>query len=88
MIRVCVFCGGHGGTSLVRELAKRPDIHTTLLVNGYDNGLSTGLLRGLVPGMLGPSDFRKNLTHHLDSADPRDAALLGLMEFRMLTVPR
>ncbi|EPH02550.1 HAD hydrolase, family IA [Propionibacterium sp. oral taxon 192 str. F0372] len=83
MIRVCVFCGGHGGTSLVRELAKRPDIHTTLLVNGYDNGLSTGLLRGLVPGMLGPSDFRKNLTHHLDSADPRDAALLGLMEFRM-----
>jgi len=81
--RLCIFCGGHGAATLVRQLARRTDIHTTLLINGYDNGLSTGLLRSVVPGMLGPSDFRKNLTYHLDANDLEDQALLNFMDLRL-----
>src|SRR5256885_7690099 len=56
-------------TTLFRSTA------VTLLVNGYDNGRSTGALRRFLPGMLGPSDFRKTLRLHLGPGDPRGEAL-------------
>lgn len=79
---VTLFCGGRGAASLAGELIGQQDVRLTMVINGYDNGLSTGALRRFVPGMLGVSDFRKNLRHHLDPADPHQAALLELLELR------
>jgi 2-phospho-L-lactate transferase/gluconeogenesis factor (CofD/UPF0052 family) len=40
-------------------------VDLTVLVNCYDDGLSTGALRECIPGMLGPSDVRKNVRNSL-----------------------
>jgi 2-phospho-L-lactate transferase/gluconeogenesis factor (CofD/UPF0052 family) len=72
---VAMFSGGRGGAAIARELLRVPGTALSLVINGYDNGLSTGALRRYLPGMLGPSDFRKNLSLHLDAADPRTALL-------------
>lgn len=74
-VSVAMFGGGRGGASIARALLRTPGVSLSLLVNGYDNGLSTGALRRWLPGMLGPSDFRKNLLLHLDPGDPRQALL-------------
>lgn len=60
--RVVLFCGGRGSATIIRALLRQTDVELTLLVNAYDDGLSTGALRDFIPGMLGPSDFRKNLS--------------------------
>ncbi|MEV4109619.1 2-phospho-L-lactate transferase CofD family protein [Nonomuraea sp. NPDC049695] len=70
-MRVSMFSGGRGAAGIARALLRRPGLELSLLINGYDNGLSTGALRRYLPGMLGPSDFRKNLLLHLDRGDPR-----------------
>lgn len=80
---VTLFCGGRGAASLAGELIGQRDVRLTMVINGYDNGLSTGALRRFVPGMLGVSDFRKNLRHHLDPADPHQAALRALLDLRL-----
>ncbi|MCP9952621.1 2-phospho-L-lactate transferase CofD family protein [Actinomadura madurae] len=88
--RVAMFSGGRGGAAIARELLRTPGIRLTLLINGYDNGMSTGALRRYLPGMLGPSDFRKNLLLHLDARDPGQAALAAVLEHRLPdgTTPR
>ena len=85
MTAVPIFCGGRGAASLARAFLAQPDVRLSMIVNGYDNGLSTGALRRFVPGMLGVSDFRKNLRHHLSPADPHEAALLRLLDLRVPT---
>ncbi|MET8007980.1 2-phospho-L-lactate transferase CofD family protein [Nonomuraea glycinis] len=80
---VTLFSGGRGGASIARGLLRTPGIDLTLVINGYDNGRSTGALRRYLPGMLGPSDFRKNLLVHLDDRDPRQAALRSVLEHRL-----
>ncbi|MEU6724534.1 2-phospho-L-lactate transferase CofD family protein [Nonomuraea wenchangensis] len=74
-MRVAMFSGGRGAAGIARALLRTPGLDLALLVNGYDNGLSTGALRRYLPGMLGPSDFRKNLLLHLGRDDPRRALL-------------
>jgi 2-phospho-L-lactate transferase/gluconeogenesis factor (CofD/UPF0052 family) len=81
-IRVSLFCGGRGSAALIRELSRRPDIKLNLLINAYDDGLSTGEIRGFIPGMLGPSDFRKNLSYLLDLHSNEQYALTSLLEYR------
>lgn len=56
--RVVVFSGGRGATTIIRALTQAGH-HVSVVVNGYDDGLSTGLIRRIVPEMQGPSDFRK-----------------------------
>jgi hypothetical protein len=80
---IALFSGGRGGSSIARQLLRRPGNQLSLLINGYDNGLSTGALRRFLPGMLGPSDFRKNLSLHLDPAIPAHAALAAVLEHRL-----
>jgi 2-phospho-L-lactate transferase/gluconeogenesis factor (CofD/UPF0052 family) len=63
--QIVLFCGGRGSATIIRALLRQTDIDLTLLVNAYDDGLSTGALRNFIPGMLGPSDFRKNLSYLL-----------------------
>lgn len=80
---VTLFSGGRGASAIARELLRIPGIELSVVINGYDNGLSTGALRRYLPGMLGPSDFRKNLLLHLDGDDPRQAALRWALEHRL-----
>ena len=54
-----------------------------MLVNAYDDGLSTGALRNFIPGMLGPSDFRKNLSYLFGNYSHAQYALKSLMEYRL-----
>jgi len=82
-IKVAVFCGGRGSATIIRELLKSADVQLALLVNAYDDGLSTGALRDFIPGMLGPSDFRKNFSYLLDLYSDEQYALKGLVEFRL-----
>ena len=81
-LRIAVFCGGRGATSILRALLRTPGVHLTVLVNAYDDGLSTGRLRGFVPGMLGASDFRKNLARLLAMSSPVQFAVADLLEYR------
>ena len=82
-MRVTVFCGGRGSATIIRELLRWSDVQLALLVNAYDDGLSTGALRNFIPGMLGPSDFRKNFSYLLDLYSDEQYALRNLIEFRL-----
>ncbi|HET7085729.1 MAG TPA: 2-phospho-L-lactate transferase CofD family protein [Rhizomicrobium sp.] len=82
-IRIALFCGGRGSATIIRALLRQPDIALTLLVNAYDDGLSTGALRNFIPGMLGPSDFRKNLSYLFGNYSQAQYALKSLMEHRL-----
>ncbi len=63
MLRVAMFSGGSGTASIARALVDtlKEDVSLMLIVNCYDDGLSTGAIRKAIPGMLGPSDVRKNV---------------------------
>lgn len=82
-IKVALFCGGRGSASIIREFLRWQNVQLTLLINAYDDGLSTGGLRRFIPGMLGPSDFRKNLSYVLDLHSETQYALARLMEARL-----
>src|SRR5450755_2380878 len=82
-IKVSLFCGGRGSTTITRELLRWPNVKLSLLVNAYDDGLSTGDLREFIPGMLGPSDFRKSLSHLLDLYSSHQYALQRAIEYRL-----
>jgi 2-phospho-L-lactate transferase/gluconeogenesis factor (CofD/UPF0052 family) len=82
-IQVTLFCGGRGSATIIRALLRQGDVELTLLVNAYDDGLSTGALRNFIPGMLGPSDFRKNLSHLFGNYSHAQYALKSLMEYRL-----
>src|SRR5216683_7673578 len=81
--RIALFCGGRGSATIIRELLRSPEVQLALLVNAYDDGLSTGELRNFIPGMLGPSDFRKNFSYLLDLYSDEQYALKNLIEFRL-----
>jgi len=81
--QLVLFCGGRGSATIIRALLRQTDIDLTLLVNAYDDGLSTGALRNFIPGMLGPSDFRKNLSYLLGNYSNAQYALRNLMEYRL-----
>lgn len=82
-LKIALFCGGRGSATIIRELMRWPNVELTLLVNAYDDGLSTGALRNFIPGMLGPSDFRKNISYMLDLYSASQYALRTLIEMRL-----
>lgn len=83
-LKVVMFSGGRGTGALTEALLRYSDIELTLLVNAYDDGLSTGLLRRFIPGMLGPSDVRKNVSRFLKNNNDSSAqALHFLIEYRL-----
>ncbi|HEY0267299.1 MAG TPA: 2-phospho-L-lactate transferase CofD family protein [Rhizomicrobium sp.] len=82
-IKVVLFCGGRGSATIIRALLRHTEVELTLIVNAYDDGLSTGALRSFIPGMLGPSDFRKNLSYLLGNYSNAQYALKSLMEYRL-----
>jgi 2-phospho-L-lactate transferase/gluconeogenesis factor (CofD/UPF0052 family) len=80
--RVAVFCGGSGARELIKALTPRKDVEVTILVNCYDDGLSTGQLRRCIPGMLGPSDIRKTVRHSIPPESPMYSAFTAILDFR------
>jgi 2-phospho-L-lactate transferase/gluconeogenesis factor (CofD/UPF0052 family) len=81
-IRVVLFSGGRGASSIATALTEHEQIRLTVLVNAYDDGLSTGLLRRFIPGMLGPSDIRKNVRTLMPETEQRHRALKELLDYR------
>lgn len=80
-MKIVIMAGGTGPIALQRGLfdALERDldgIEIKVLVNAYDNGLSTGAVRHVMNGrILGPSDVRKNQTTRLRLTDPNNAWL-------------
>lgn len=81
-IKICIFCGGRGSASIIKNFIAYKNIELTLLINAYDNGKSTGELRRLIPNFLGPSDFRKNFSYLINIYSEQQFNLLKLLEFR------
>ena len=65
-IKISLFSGGTGYDRFVSLIKSIPGAEIDIIVNGYDDGKSTGEIRKFIPGILGPSDFRKNLSHLVD----------------------
>lgn len=82
-INVVLFSGGRGGASIARILNRHPQVELSVLLNAYDDGLSTGRLRKFVPGMLGPSDIRKNIWTLMPDKERNQRSLAHLLEFRL-----
>ena len=85
LLRVVMFSGGRGSASISRALIKNPNIQLTNIINAYDDGLSTGRLRFFLPGFLGPSDVRKNITTLMPIRDRELRSLRTLLEYRFPT---
>ncbi len=81
-IKVLLFCGGSGGKEILHALMQYPFFDLSVMVNAYDDGKSTGYLRRIIPGFLGPSDVRKNYSHLIDSANIPKRILKDILEYR------
>ncbi len=82
-LSVVLFSGGSGTQSITEAFLKHPQILLTILINAYDDGHSTGRLRRFIPGMLGPSDVRKNISRLMPQSDQRHRALRFLSDHRL-----
>ena len=82
-IKVSIFCGGNGSGSIIKYLSNKKNIDLTLLINAYHDGKSTGILRKNIPGLLGPSDFRKNFSYLVDFFSDEQGNLKKILEYRI-----
>lgn len=81
-INLTIFAGGSGNSALIKILNKIKDINLNIIVNCYDDGKSTGRLRSLISGMLGPSDVRKNISSLLNDNDLYEKKLKYIIDYR------
>jgi 2-phospho-L-lactate transferase/gluconeogenesis factor (CofD/UPF0052 family) len=82
-INVVLFSGGSGTQSITEAFLRHPQIRLRILINAYDDGHSTGRLRKFVPGMLGPSDVRKNLNRLMPVDERCQKSLKYLSDWRL-----
>ena len=82
-LNVVLFSGGSGTQSITEAFLKHPQIALTILINAYDDGHSTGRLRRFIPGMLGPSDVRKNINRLMPQSQDHHRALRFLSDYRL-----
>jgi 2-phospho-L-lactate transferase/gluconeogenesis factor (CofD/UPF0052 family) len=78
-----LFSGGSGARSITEALLRHPQIRLQILINAYDDGLSTGRLRKFIPTMLGPSDVRKNINRLMPSGERCHRSLKRLSDYRL-----
>ncbi len=83
MVKVVLFSGGRGSSALAKQLVVQPNVTLSLLINGYDDGMSTGEVRRFLGDSLGPSDFRKNSTRMAAVLDSAPAELIALLDLRL-----
>ena len=81
-IKISLFSGGTGNDRFVSLIKSIPGAEINIIVNGYDDGKSTGEIRKFIPGILGPSDFRKNLSHLVDLNTNNGRIFRDLLNFR------
>ena len=81
-INICLFSGGSGNQAFVQLLKNIPEIELNIIVNGYDDGKSTKELRRFGKEILGPSDFRKNLSHLMNLNSKSDLIMSKILNFR------
>lgn len=81
-LNVVLFSGGRGTASIASALVNHDQVKLTSIVNAYDDGLSTGRVRAFVPGMLGPSDIRKNISTFMPSVERCQRALKRFLDYR------
>lgn len=81
--KISLFCGGRGSASIIKYLCSKKNIELTLLINAYDDGKSTGVLRKEIPNLLGPSDFRKNFSYLINYFSEEQRFLKKIFEFRI-----
>ncbi len=81
MLNVVVLNGGRGAASIIPSMLRYQGINVTSIVNAYDDGKSTGLIRRFFD-MLGPSDIRKVQELMLPDGDADHAASLALFAYR------
>lgn len=82
-INVVLFSGGSGTSNITEALRRHPQIALKILINAYDDGHSTGRLRRFIPGMLGPSDVRKNINRLMPAAERSQQSLKQVSDFRL-----
>lgn len=86
-MKIVILAGGTGSIALQTGLYQALDsiidgVETKVIVNAYDNGLSTGAVRKVCDGrILGPSDVRKNQTTRLKLENP-DSKWNGFLDIR------
>lgn len=80
--KIILFSGGRGASAIAKELSKLPEIDLHVIVNAYDDGLSTGRIRKFFDGILGPSDVRKSI-YTLLSSDLSKINIAKLLEYRL-----
>ena len=80
-MKTVVFSGGRGCTNIIKALISQTDLDLTIVVNAYDNGKSTGRIRSYIPGLLGPSDIRKNVSLLLECYN--SPQLANFLEYRL-----
>src|SRR6266700_921089 len=82
-INVVLFSGGSGTQTITEALLRHPQISLTILINAYDDGHSTGRLRRFIPGMLGPSDVRKNINRLMPARERSQESLKKISDYRL-----
>jgi 2-phospho-L-lactate transferase/gluconeogenesis factor (CofD/UPF0052 family) len=80
-MKAVVFSGGRGCTNIIKSIISQTDLDLSIVVNAYDNGKSTGRIRSYVPGLLGPSDIRKNVSILLECYN--SLSIANFLEFRL-----
>lgn len=81
-IKISLFSGGTGNDRFVNLLKNIPGVKIDIIVNGYDDGKSTREIRKFIPEILGPSDFRKNLSHLIDLKTTNGKIFQDLLNYR------
>jgi len=82
-INVVLFSGGSGTRSITDAFRRHPQISLKILINAYDDGHSTGRLRRFFPGMLGPSDVRKNINRLMPTVERGQKNLKIISDHRL-----
>ena len=78
-----LFSGGRGSAALARQLVSSPAVSLTIVINGYDDGASTGEVRRFLGDSLGPSDFRKNASNLAATLHTCAPELVELLDLRL-----
>jgi len=81
-VKISLFSGGTGNDRFVNLLKNIPNVELNIIVNGYDDGKSTGEIRKFIPGILGPSDYRKNLSHLINLKSTNGQIFQDLLNYR------
>ena len=82
-LHVVLFSGGRGSAALARQLVSSPAVSLTVVINGYDDGASTGEVRRFLGDCLGPSDFRKNASNLASTLGTCAAELTEFLDLRL-----